>query len=508
MSIDLKNLTRRPPIVVVMGHIDHGKTTLLDTIRKSNVAGQESGGITQHIGAYEVEHDGKRITFLDTPGHEAFTQMRSRGATVADVAILIVAADDGVKPQTREALSAILTAKIPYCVAINKVDKPTSDVERVKNDLAQEEVYLEGRGGTVPVVEISAKQNTGIEQLLETVLILSELEDLSSNPREFAKGVVIESHRDQKRGITSTLLITDGTLKKNEYIAAGLALAKSRLMEDYTGKAVDQAGPSSPVVIVGFDTLPAVGSAIQAFFSQKEAMAFQHTLKESARIDQVAARQKNFLLPTAEGAKDVIIALIIKGDTEGSCEAIAHEVAKIKGEGFTIKILRSQAGDVSLDDVGLAASGKHSAVIAFKVGVSADAKELSEKQSVIIGSCDIIYEIPTFLKDMLEGLLPPVVERKEVGRAKVLKIFKADQKTQVIGGRVVEGVVRKAARFGLVRRDTVIGEGDVENLQSGKMNASEVAEKHEFGALVRSTVSVATDDTLVLFEESITKRTL
>lgn len=490
-----------------MGHIDHGKTTLLDTIRKSSVALHESGGITQHIGAYEVEHEGKRITFLDTPGHEAFTQMRSRGATVADVAILIVAADDGVKPQTREALSAILAAGIPYCVAINKVDKPAADVERVKNDLAQEEVYLEGRGGTVPAVEISAKQGTGIDQLLETILILSELEDLSANPRTFAVGVVIESHRDPKRGITSTLLVTDGTLKKSEYVVAGIALAKTKIMEDHAGKAVDQAGPSTPVVVVGFDELPSVGSAVKTFFSQKEAIAFQRQQKELIRTE-AEKQQKKVSLGAPENKQDVTIALIIKGDTEGSCEAIEHEVAKIKGEGFRIKVLKSQAGDVSLDDVGLAASGKHSAVIAFKVGVSGDAKELSEKQGVSIGTCDIIYEIPTFLKTMIEELLPPVVDRKEIGRVKVLKIFKADTKTQVIGGRVIEGAIRKESRFALARRDTVIGEGTVENLQSGKMNASEVGEKQEFGALVRPSVSVVVDDTLILFEETVTKRTL
>ena len=503
-----KNSTSRPPIVVVMGHIDHGKTTLLDTIRKTEVAAHESGGITQHIGAYEVEHNDKHITFLDTPGHEAFGKMRSRGAKVADVAVLVVAADDGVKPQTKEALEAIREAKIPYVVAVNKIDKPAADAERVKNELAQEEVFLEGRGGTVPVVEISAKAGTGIDQLLETILLLSELENLSCNPKKFAEGVVIESHRDPKRGITSTLLVREGTLKKNEYVVAGSALAKTRLMENFRGEPLDQALPSMPVVVVGFDELPLVGLGFRAYFSQKEAMAAERLAEEEKRKARaLSAHSFSAILP-AEEVKEIIVGLVIKGDTEGSVEAIEHEVKKIGENGFHIRFLRKEAGDVSLDDVALASSAEHALVVAFKTNVNQDALDLAEKSSITIQRFDIIYEVSDFLKKHIEALLPPEVRRAPLGRTKILKLFKGEAKNQVIGGRVVEGVARKGARFTILRRGNVIGEGKIENLQSGKMNATEIDTGQEFGALTNSSLTVAPEDVLELFQEEIIKRKL
>lgn len=497
----------RPPIVVVMGHIDHGKTTLLDTIRKSEVAAGEAGGITQHIGAYEVEHEGKRITFIDTPGHEAFGKMRSRGATVADIAILIVAADDGVKPQTKEALDAIKSAGIPYCVAINKIDKPAADVERVKNDLAHEEVFLEGRGGTVPVVEISAKANTGIDRLLETILLLAELEDLTYNPNDFASGVVIESHLDPKRGITSTLLVRNGALKKNEYIVAGPALTKTRIMENDAGKSVETVRGSAPVVVVGFDSLPPVGAEFKTFFSQKEALNFQRLFKEADLAGKSAAGVPTVKVDT-ETVSGVSVAIIIKSDTEGSGEALIHEIKKIVAPGLTVKMLKVESGDVSQDDIALASSAQNPIIIAFRVAIRSGMSELAEKSSVTLSKFDIIYEVADYLKKKIEELLPPEKTRARIGRAKILKIFKGDARAQVLGGRVIEGKIRKGARFEVLRRNNAIGEGIVESLQSGKLTAAEIEETQEFGALTNTSITIVPEDVLEIFEEEIIKRTL
>ncbi|MEK9175687.1 MAG: translation initiation factor IF-2, partial [Patescibacteria group bacterium] len=446
MKTENKNLQPRPPIVVVMGHIDHGKTTLLDAIRKSEIAAKEAGGITQHIGAYEVEHEGKKITFIDTPGHEAFGKMRSRGVKVADIAILVVAADDGVKPQTKEALNVIKSSGTPYCVAINKIDKPAADVERVKNDLAHDEVFLEGRGGTVPVVEISAKSNVGLDQLLETILLLAELEDLKYDPGAFASGVVIESHLDPKRGITSTLLLIDGILKKNEYIVAGSTMTKTRIMENSNGKSLDSILSASPAVIVGFDTLPPVGAPFRTFFSQKEALDYQRYTKEQATASLNNSKKNNVKKSLQEDAQQedtnvepsVSIAIIIKSDTEGSGEALMHEIKKLQAHGFTIKILRIESGDVTKDDIALASSAEHPIIVAFRVAIKSGILELAKKSKVELIRFDIIYEVADYLKKRIEELLPPEVKRTHIGRAKIAKIFKGEAKAQLVGGKVIE----------------------------------------------------------------------
>ncbi len=511
MIKDTNNKIARPPIAVVMGHIDHGKTTLLDYIRKSNVAGKESGGITQHIGAYAVEHpstdsgQAKMITFLDTPGHEAFSKMRSRGAKVADIAVLVVAADDGVKPQTKEALNSIREAGIPFVVAINKIDKPSADPERVKNDLAGEEVFLEGRGGTVPSVLISAKAGTGIDQLLETILLLAELEDVTANPGDFASGVVIESHLDSKRGITSTLLIRNGSLKKGEYVVAGEAISKVRILEDFKGAPLESAGPSFPVVVVGFDKIPQVGSEFKAFFSQKEALGqIQKTKDVLSENKNKAASVKSPENPT----EVPVLGLIIKSDTAGSAEAIEHEIDKLRGEGYEIKFLRKEAGDVSEDDVKLVGSMKNSVIIGFRVGVRSSVGDLAERTGVEIKKFDIIYEISDFLKVKIESVLPPVINKEIIGKARILKIFGGEAKNQIIGGKVLEGIVKRGAKFLILRRSNQIGEGRVESLQSGRISITEVGSGKEFGAMTNSSINIAEVDTLEVFVEKETKRTI
>lgn len=491
-----QNAVPRPPIVVVVGHIDHGKTTLLDHIRKANVAAGETGGITQHIGAYEVVHNGKEITFLDTPGHEAFSKMRIRGARVADIAILVVAADDGVKPQTKEALAAIKANALPYIVAINKIDKPGADVDRVKSELAKEEVFLEGRGGEVPVAEISAKEGKGIDELLETILLMAEIENFTGDPAKFATGLVIESHLDKKRGITSTLLVREGTLKKGEYVVAGESETKVRILENFLGKPIESAPISSPAVVVGFNKLPPVGIEFKSFFSQKEAYA------EIQKFKETGLKQS----PKQAGKADsdnnkVVLGVIIKSDVLGSGEAIRHEIEKIKSDKVELKFLRIEAGEVSLDDAKLASSAKNSIIVAFKTGIAEDAKDLAERHGVEIAVFQIIYEISKHLKERMTSILPAEVKRTILGKAKIMKIFKGEKDEQVVGGKVLEGSLKKNAKYDVLRRENKIGTGKLGNLQSGRANVGEVQAPDEFGALCDSTIALAIGDSIEVFLE-------
>lgn len=494
-------MQNRPPIVVVMGHIDHGKTTLLDYVRKSNVAARESGGITQHIGAYEAEFNGKKITFIDTPGHEAFSKMRGRGAKVADIAILVVAADDGVKPQTKEALAAIKTAKIPFLVAINKIDKPNANIERIKNELAEAEVFLEGRGGNVPYAEISAKAGTNVPHVLETLLLMAEMENLKSDESLPASGVIIESHLDSRRGITATLLVREGALKKGEFISAGGAVSKVRIFENFAKKSITLAGPSSPAVVVGFDRLPQVGAEFRAFKSQKEAEAAARLEKPpgSSKPGFETSQKPGFFPPDGFSGKPQL-GIVIKTDVAGSVDAILHEMNKLKNDNIDVKILRAEAGDISEDDVKLASSAPNSLILGFKVSLAGEVRDLGERLGVTMAIFEIIYEIPDFIKGKIAKLAPPVLEKTIVGRAKILKIFSAKGgKNQVIGGRVSEGALKRGAGFYVLRRGNKIGEGKFENLQSGRVDAPEVA-GGEFGALISSKIAVLAGDELENFE--------
>lgn len=481
------NLSPRPPVVVVTGHIDHGKTTLLDYIRKTSVAAVESGGITQHIGAYEVIYEGKSITFIDTPGHEAFGKMRSRGAKVADLAILVVAADDGVKPQTKDALASINDARIPFCVAINKIDKDAANPEKVKNELAEAGVLLEGRGGNVPYVEISAKAGTNITRLLETVLLIAELEDLRASFNALATGVVIESHRDPRRGVTATLLIKNGEIRKGEFVVAGDAVAKVKILENFCKQAVKSAGPSSPVVVVGFDKLPAVGAEFKTAASQNEAEAERATAKQIP--------DKRQFSQTGDG-KTESMGLVIKTDFQGSSEAICHEIDKLRVDRIEFKILRAGAGDISEDDIKLVSSTANPVVIGFRVKVHLAARELAERMGVEIFLFDVIYEIGNLIKQKINEVAPPRVENVTIGKAEVVRIFPSKLKGQIMGGKVSEGRIIRGASFRLLRRGNQIAEGKISNLQSGKINVSEVAAGSEFGAQVISKVAVAKGDVL------------
>jgi translation initiation factor IF-2 len=491
MKLESQNLIPRPPIVVVMGHIDHGKTTLLDFIRKTKVAEKESGGITQHIGAYEIEHQGKRITFIDTPGHEAFSKMRQRGARIADLAILVIAADDGVKAQTTEALSAIKEAKIPFIVAVNKIDKENANPERVKRELAEKEIYVENLGGKTPSVNISAKTGQGVHELLEMIILVSEMEELKADPNCPTSGVVIESHLDSKRGIAATLIIQNGTLKKKMFINASGAIAPVKIFESFAGQPLEEATFSSPVKIVGFDKLPDVGINFRTYETKNEA--------ENAKLDELA------LCPIAgtfkkTGESQIVIPLIIKADTTGSLEALEKEIMKLSTPETGINILRMNAGNVNEDDVKFASSGQNPIIVGFRVKAESGIAQMAERNGVTMAFFDIIYKISEWLEEEIKKRTPENVTEEILGTAELIKVFKQEKNRQIIGGKVLSGKIVNGKYVKISRRGTQIAKGKILELQHFKMKVSEVEEGKEFGALIEIKTELAKGDLIEIYD--------
>lgn len=491
MQKSSEHTIERPPIVAVLGHVDHGKSTLLDFIRKSNVVAGEAGGITQHVAAYEVVHerhvDGvaqkKRITFIDTPGHAAFTAIRARGANVADIAILVVAADDGVKAQTLEALQQIRDAKIPFIVAINKIDKPNADVAATQRSLLDKEVYLEKLGGDVPWVAISAKTGTGVPELLDLILLVAEMEALRADPAPNATGYVIEAHRDQKRGLAATLIITNGTLRSGMAVLAGRAVSPVRIMEDHTGKTISEATFSSPISLIGFDELPEVGTAFHAFRNKRE-----------AEIGRPAASKV-----AAHGAAEIegvfTLAVIVRADTTGSLEAIEQELARLGDEHTRISIVQSGLGAVSENDVKVALSGAHpSLIIGFNVPTDPIAEALARERGVTIELFDIIYKLTEKATEILQSSAPKREVEEILGRAKIIKQFSSRKEEHVVGGKVLEGYLKKGGVLRVLRRNTKIGEGKLRNVQTNKQNVDRVDAPSEFGAQVEAPFEIAQGD--------------
>lgn len=487
----------RPPVVVIMGHIDHGKTTLLDCIRSSHIAAGESGSITQHIGAYEVDHNGKRVTFLDTPGHESFSRMRMRGARVADVAILVIAADDGVKPQTVEAIRAAKEVGIPFLVVINKIDRPEADVNRVKSELAEHDVLVEGWGGTVPVAEISAKTCAGISDLLDLVLLAAEMEELTASAGHPGSGIVIESHRDRKRGVVATLLIKDGTVRRGDWIQSGKEVTAIRTMEDCAGNTVEEASFSSPVRVLGFSLPPVVGDTFLVHANKKEAE--EAAQREPLRTNAVVGAEE---MP--EGTR--VIPLVIKADVAGSQEALEGEIGKLGDASFIIKILRSDVGDISDDDVKSAFGLEGSIIVGFKVKVSPSAHTLAERYGVVIHTSDIIYELLDWLSAELLRRVPAVPARVEEGVLQVLRVFKKEGSSAVFGGKVLRGSIRSGATFEVTREGTVVGSGTVTNAQRSKMDVKEVEAGFECGLAASFSGRIAEGDTVTAFVEHAEKK--
>ena len=478
----------RPPVIAVMGHIDHGKSSLLDYIRKANVVAGEAGGITQHVAAYIANHNGRRATFLDTPGHEAFKALRTRGAAAADISILVVAADEGVMPQTLDALAAIREAKIPFIVAITKIDKNNADVEHAKNSLLENGVYLEGLGGDVAYSLISSKTGEGVPELLDLVLLAADMLEITADPEASATGFVLESTQDPKRGASATLIVRDGTLTFGGFVVAGDAFAPIRFIEDFLGKRVERAGPAEPVRISGFSTLPAAGSLFNIVKSKKEAEALCGKNALASTASAVA--------PTANGA--VELPLVVKADVAGSIDAILHELAKISHERAALRILSSGVGSVSEGDVKTAhASG--GTIIAFNVGTDTIANELAERDAVTILPFSVIYELSEKVAKLLAARAPSVVVEKELGRAVVVKPFSSSAKKQVLGARYTSGVLTVGDRLKIIRKDVEIARGSIANLQQARTDVKEIKTEGTFGTEIAARVDAAPNDELIAF---------
>lgn len=486
------HITERPPVVVVMGHVDHGKSTLLDFIRKSNVVAGEAGGITQHVAAYEVTHKDKRITFIDTPGHAAFSAIRARGANVADIAILVVAADDGVKAQTLEALQQIKDAGIPFIVAINKIDKPNADLSRTQGSLLEKGVYLEQLGGDIPWAAISAKVGTGVRELLDLVLLVAEIQEYKADTNAPASGYVIEAHRDPKRGIAATLIITSGTLENGSAVLAGRAVAPVRIMENHLGKTIKEASFATPVTLVGFDELPAVGETFTSYRNKKEADDARNAIAKTAPVVSAA---------TTTPAEDCFyLPLIVRADTTGSLEAIISETMKLGDEHKRITIVYSGIGNITEGDIKTALAGMHKGVvIGFNVGTERLAEALARQNGVQCENFNIIYKLTERLEEVLKESAPKRTIEEVKGRAKILKQFSHQKELTTVGGKVAEGFIEKKGRVRISRRNTVIGSGKIVSVQTNKQNVDRVENEQEFGMQIEAPFEVAQGDVIEYF---------
>ncbi|KKW07278.1 MAG: Translation initiation factor IF-2 protein [Parcubacteria group bacterium GW2011_GWA2_49_16] len=499
-SSTAQHIVPRPPIVVIMGHIDHGKSSLLDYIRKTNIVAKEAGGITQHLSAYEVSRPAKkgiveRITFMDTPGHQAFSKMRARGANVADIAVLVVSAEDGVKEQTKEALAAIKQADIPYIVAINKIDKPNANIERTKQNLAENEIYLEGFGGDVPFIPISAKIGTGIPELLDMILIVAEMEDLTGDNALPAEGIVIESHIDTKRGTSATLIITNGTLEKGSFILAEESVAPVRAIENFLGEKVEIATFSSPIQITGFDTLPPIGTRFQSYASKKDAEAAQAALREKRIKEKVAVVVRT--IPLATDA--LVIPIILKSDVAGTLEAIEKEIGKIERERVVVKIIAKSVGTIGENDAKLAAGSAGAIILGFHTKVERGTQDIAERFGITIKTFDIIYELSAWIKEEMDRRTKKIMTEETTGTAKILKTFSAMKHKQVVGGKVLTGTLELGAQVKIMRRDVELGRGNVLELQQQKLSTKKVDEGSDCGMMIESKIEIAPGDTIETF---------
>lgn len=485
------NIVERPPIIAVMGHIDHGKSALLDYIRKSNIVAGEAGGITQHISAYEVSHNDKKITFLDTPGHSAFTAMRLRGANIADIAILIVSAEEGPKPQTIEALESIKEAGVPFVVAINKIDKPEANVERTKTQLMENEIYLEGFGGDIPYAPISAETGESVPELLDTLLLMAEMEELKGDKNKLAEGFVLESKRDPKTGVGATLIITDGTVKTGNFVVIENNFAPVRTIEDFLGKTIKEATFSSPVRITGFKDVPMVGSKFAIFETKKEA--------EKAAQEYRSEEEKETSILKQEVEGKTIIPLIIKVDVLGTVEALQKEIRKIENERIIIKTISTGVGNITENDIQIAGGDDNAIVVGFNVKMDKSAKDLAEKTGAQVKTFDIIYKLTEWLEEQVKLKTPKIKTEKIVGKAKIIKIFSQTKDKQVVGGKITEGSISVKSKIKILRREYEMGEGKILGLQAQKIEVKEVKENDEFGAMIESKKEIAPGDIIEAF---------
>ena len=501
------SLQTRPPVVVVLGHVDHGKSSLLEAIKDFKITAKESGGITQHIGAYEVEFNSHKITFIDTPGHEAFSAMRVRGASVADVALLVVDAAQSVQPQTKEAILAIKKAELPMIVVLNKIDLPNADPEKIKRELAKIDLLVESMGGTIPSVEVSAKEKTGIDELLEMILLVSDMQELTGDLKAPAQGLVIESRMDSLKGPIATVIVENGILHIKDIIATDLALAKVKSLQDFNGKTIQKVEPSQPAVVLGFEKVPAVGEKFTTYKTIEEATA--HLKSE------IQKREVNTTVLEI-GKDQKVLNIILKGDVFGSIEAIEGMLKSLPQDQIVLRILKVEVGDINETDVKLAEYSK-AIIIGFRVKVTAGVNQILSNESskrVRIRIFDVIYELIQEIRTGMEKSLEAETVRKDVGKIKALIIFFGEKNRQIVGGKITEGEIKKGLKLEVMRPSASsgqaekVGSGRIINLQRDKKDMDLLKKGDECGILFEGNVKVEAQDILVAYVEERQKGVL
>ena len=500
------NLSPRPPIVTILGHVDHGKTTLLDTLRKTRIAEKESGGITQHINAYQVEKEKKLITFIDTPGHEAFQAMRERGASLADIAILVVAADDGVKPQTKEVATHLIESKIPIVVAINKTDKPEANINKVKQELAEVGILLEGYGGDVPYNEISAKNNVGLDELLETILLVAEVHNFSANKERTAFGTVLEAHKDPQKGPLATVVVQTGALKVGQNVLVGDITGRIRKIEDYAGNSLQEALPSLPVTIIGLSGVPESSDVLQIqeeVSSKKQQKIIRR--REAEKMVHSSGMSSSELIQNIDVALMKKYSVILKADAKGSLEAIKQILETIKSDEVRLNIFSEGIGSITETDI-YSAQTNGANVYGFSVMPTTIANQVVQKTGVSVKTFNIIYELIEDIKSEMSELLDPEIKRTDLGKLKILAIFKNMKTGMVVGGKVTTGKIVKGEKLEVVRDKEVIGSGKLVQLQQDKKEVKEVKEGRECGITFEGKEKVQEGDVIVCYREEEIKR--
>ena len=509
-KIKKEEILMRPPVVVVLGHVDHGKSSLLEAIKDFKITSKESGGITQHIGAYEVKMERQpssanppthkvtegqgKITFIDTPGHEAFSAMRARGAEVADIALLVVDATQSVQPQTKEAILAIKHAGIPMIAVLNKIDLPNANPQKIKGELAKADVIVESMGGTVPSVEVSAKDKTGIDELLEIILLVADMQELKSETEVPAEGLIIESYMDKLKGPVATAIVQKGILKKKDVIATDLAMAKVRSITNFQGKEIEEGLPSQPVIILGFEKVPATGERFKTYQTVEEALA--KVKKEESK------RELGSTVIDADPAKK-IINIILKGDVFGSLEAIEGMLKNLPQDKVVVRILKSEVGDINESDAKLAEMSK-AIIIGFRVKVSSTVLQLMKndmEKKVRIKTFNIIYELIQDVRFGMEKSLEAETIRKDVGKLRTLLVFWGEKNRQIVGGKITEGEFKKGLKLDVVRGDEKVGSGRVVNLQKNKKDVDKLTKGDEAGILFEGNIKIEKGDTIVAYIE-------
>ena len=497
-----ENLKVRPPIVVILGHVDHGKTSLLDAIRKTNVVAKESGGITQHIGAYQIEFQGKKITFIDTPGHEAFSQMRSRGAKAADIAILVVAGEEGVKPQTKEVINYVKKEEIPTIVAINKIDKPQVNFEKTVGELEKEGLVVEARGGKTPVIKVSAKDGTGVNELLEMILLVAEMEELKADIDKPANGVVIESYLDSRRGSVATLLVFEGILKIGQWVVCGNFYGKIKSLEDFKGEKMEQAEPSTPAVVLGLSDVPVVGQTFEVVDSEEAAggkiLENKETKKESLPEPKIES---------IEGKEIRILNLILRADVQGSLEAISENLFKLDLGGIKLNIVKSEVGAISESDIKLAFPTE-AMIAGFRVKASSSVFDMAKRNKVKIRTYDIIYELFEEIRKEAAKLLDPEINRENLGKLRVIAIFRKEKSKMIVGGKVIDGKAVNKVSIDVFRNEEKIGSGRITQLQHNKNDMAEIEKGREAGILYEGEPIIEEGDILEFYRIQKTRREL